>query len=152
MSRRKFREQKSKFYGSKQVLQDLNIPAHSVVHDYDVSLGAAASGYVLFWSSNTFMHAGDISAPIYAPEDGTIALVYVSLPLAATNKFEVDIYLNGTTIFTVPGDRPKVLTGNTLSADAVPQVSVVAARDTFEVEILDPGGNYGRAMVYVVIQ
>lgn len=35
MSRRKFREERSKFYGTKQVLQDLNSPAHLAVHDLD---------------------------------------------------------------------------------------------------------------------
>lgn len=35
MARRKFREDKSKFYGTKQVLQDLNAPAHTAVHETD---------------------------------------------------------------------------------------------------------------------
>lgn len=153
MGRRAFREKRSKFSGTKQVLQNLNQAAHAVVHDLDVSLpSGGGGGYVLFWSSNTFMHADDLSTPIYVPTNGTISLVYASLPLPALNDFEVDVFLNGTTIFTTPGSRPKVLTGDTFSADAVPDLTIVNARDVFEVQILDPGnGNYGRAMVYIVI-
>lgn len=45
MARRKFREEKSKFYGTKQVLQDLNAPAHLAVHELDaVVLGIPAGG------------------------------------------------------------------------------------------------------------
>jgi hypothetical protein len=38
VSRRKFREDKSKFTGTKQVLQDLNQTAHAIVHDTDPSV------------------------------------------------------------------------------------------------------------------
>jgi hypothetical protein len=38
VSRRKFREDKSKFTGTKQVLQDLNQAAHATVHDLDPSV------------------------------------------------------------------------------------------------------------------
>jgi len=153
VARRKFREERSKFHGTKQVLQDLNIPAHATLHDLDVSLpGSSASGYVLFWNSATFIHSNDISPPIYAPEDGTIDVVYASLPDVAVADIEFDVYLNGSTIFTAPGTRPKILTGNTFSADAIPVVTDVTARDAFEVQILDAGGNYGRAMVYIVIK
>jgi len=152
MSRRKFREDKSKFYGAKQVLQDLNVPAHAVVHDLDVSLaGGGASGYTVFWSSNTFMHSDDISQPLFVPEDGTIDVVYASLPLLAINTFEVDVYLNGSSIF-APIDRPKILSGQSLGADAVPTTTVVTARDALEVQILSTGDNYGRAVVYIVVQ
>lgn len=154
MSRRKFREEKSKFYGAKQVLQDLNIPAHSVVHDLDVGLpsGAGGTGYCLFWSSNTWLRDGDFSPPIYAPQDGTIALAYASLPALAIGDFSVDIYKNGNTIFGA-GQNPVILTGFSLSADAIPLTTEddVVARDVFEVEILSSGGNYGRAMVYITI-
>ena len=40
MSRRKFREDKSKFYGTKQVIQDLNQAAHATVHDLDPSVAS----------------------------------------------------------------------------------------------------------------
>jgi hypothetical protein len=40
VSRRKFREDKSKFYGSKQVIQDLNQAAHATVHDLDPSVAS----------------------------------------------------------------------------------------------------------------
>jgi hypothetical protein len=51
MARRKFREKSSKFYGTKQVLQDLNAPAHTAVHDLDAAAvqlpGGGLAGQVL---------------------------------------------------------------------------------------------------------
>lgn len=44
MSRRKFREQGSKFYGTKQVLQDLNQPSHLAAHDLDPIVQAVPTG------------------------------------------------------------------------------------------------------------
>ncbi len=38
MARRKFREQRSKFYGTKQVLTDINLPAHLAIHDLDAAV------------------------------------------------------------------------------------------------------------------
>lgn len=152
MGRRAFREKRSKFGGTKQVLQNLNQAAHAIVHDLDVSLpSGGASGYVLFWNTNVFMHDGDVSAPIYAPEDGTIELCYASLPIAASGDFVVQVYKNGSPIFTTLANRPTVTALNTLSADATPDVTTVAARDAFEVEIVSTGGNYGRAIVYIVV-
>jgi hypothetical protein len=153
VARRKFREAKSKFHGTKQVLQDINAPAHSILHDLDVSIaGGGASGYVLFWQSNTFMHQDDISSPIYVPEAGTITAVYCSLPLPAISPFEVDVYLNAVSIFPTLGTRPVVNTGDTYSADAAPDTPDVLARDALEVQIVDTGGNPGRAIVYIVVE
>lgn len=45
MSRRSFREKYSKFQGTKQVLQDLNAPAHSATHDLDpITTGVPSGG------------------------------------------------------------------------------------------------------------
>lgn len=152
MSRRKFREDKSKFAGTKQVLQNLNQTAHAIVHDADVSLpsGAGATGYVLTWSSGSVIRIGDISAPIFAPADGTIELVYASLPFAATSNFECDVLLNGVSIFAA-ANRPKVVAGSLVGADATPALNAVVARDAFEVEVLDNAGGTGRAIVYIVV-
>lgn len=152
MGRRAFREKRSKFSGTKQVLQNLNQAAHAIVHDLDVSLPSGGdSGYMLFWNSNTFIHTGDISQPIYAPADGTIDFVYCSLPLPAGAPFIIQVYKNGSPIYSL-GARPTITTGNTYSADAVPDVSSsVLARDAFEVEISDAGSNAGRAVVYIVV-
>ena len=154
MSRRKFREEKSKFHGTKQVLQDLNQTAHQIVHDADVALagGAGGTGYILVWSTGTVIRAGvDNSAQIFAPGAGTTALVYASLPFAATETFEVDVLQNGSTIFTTAAHRPKVTVGNLLSPDAIPDITTVVARDAFEVQVLSGSANPGRGMVYIVI-
>jgi hypothetical protein len=152
MGRRKVREEKSKLLGTKHTLKLLNRAAHSVAHEDDVSLpGGSATGYTLFWSSNSYLRQDDFSQDIYAPEDGTIEGVYVSLPIAAVNTFEVDVYKNGSTIFTTGANRPKVLLGDSLSADALPDITDVLARDYFTIQIVAPGGNYGRAIVYIVV-
>lgn len=44
MGRRKFREQKSKFYGTKQVLTDINLPAHLAIHDLDAAVVQLPAG------------------------------------------------------------------------------------------------------------
>lgn len=151
MGRRAFREKRSKFGGTKQVLQNLNQAAHSVVHDLDVSLpsGAGGTGYVLTWSTGTVIRSGDLSQPIFAPADGTLAVAYASLPFAAIDTFEVDVYLNGVSIF--GGTRPKVLTGEFVSDDVEPVATTVVARDAFEVEVLASGNNNGRGVVYIVV-
>jgi hypothetical protein len=38
VGRRKFREQRSKFFGTKQVLTDINLPAHLAIHDLDAAV------------------------------------------------------------------------------------------------------------------
>lgn len=45
MARRKHRENKSKFFGTKQVLKDMNAPAHAVLHDYDPT-GVSVANFV----------------------------------------------------------------------------------------------------------
>ena len=150
--KRKIREAKSKVFGTKQVLTQMNQLAHSVTHELDTSIaGGGASGYVLFWNSNTFIRTGDVSNPIYVPEDGTIESVYVSTPLEAVADLTVDVYVNGVSIFTTLANRPKVLTGDQVSADAVPDERALVARDVVELEIVDAGGNYGRIIVYIVV-
>lgn len=153
MSRRRFREEKSKFAGTKQVLQNLNQAAHAIVHDADVSLpgGALATGYTLVWSTGSVIRVGDTSAPIFAPGLGTTALVYASLPFPAVDTFEVDVLQNGLTIFTTSANRPKVTVGNMVSADGIPDFTTVEARDPFEVQVIAGGGNPGRGMVYIVV-
>jgi hypothetical protein len=154
VSRRKFREEKSKFTGTKQVLQDLNQAAHQIVHDSDVALpaGAGATGYVLVWSTGTVIRAGvDQSAEIFAPGAGSIALVYASLPFDATELFEVDVLLNGSTIFTTGAHRPKVQVATRVSPDAVPDITALVARDALEVQVLSGSANPGRGMVYIVV-
>jgi hypothetical protein len=59
VSRRKFREDKSKFHGTKQVLQDLNQIAHSQVHDVDPSV-AGASNFRGNWSASTSYAPGNL--------------------------------------------------------------------------------------------
>lgn len=153
MGRRAFREKRSKFSGTKNVLQNLNQAAHAVVHDLDVSLpaGSGGTGYVLTWSTGTVIRSTDVSAPIYAPAAGTLAVCYASLPFAAIDTFEVDVLKNGTTIFTTGANRPKVTVGNFLSADAIPNLTTVLARDAFEVQVLSTGNNAGRGIVYIVV-
>lgn len=153
MGRRAFREKRSKFAGTKNVLQNLNQAAHAVVHDLDVSLpsGSGGTGYVLVWSTGTVIRTTDVSAPIYAPAAGTISVCYASLPFAAVETFEVDVFLNGLTIFTTAANRPKVTVGNLLSANAVPNTTTVFARDAFEVSVLAGSANTGRGMVYIVV-
>lgn len=152
MGRRAFREKRSKFSGTKNVLQNLNQAAHAIVHDLDVSLpSGSGGGYMLFWNSNTFIHTGDVSQIIVAPAEGTIENVYCSLPQSALGSFIIQVYKNGSPIFSL-GARPEVLPGNDYSLDAVPDVSAsVAPRDAFEVEISDDGGNPGRAIVYIIV-
>lgn len=152
MGRRAFREKRSKFSGTKQVLQNLNQAAHAIVHDLDVSLPAGDSGgYLLTWNSNTSIHIGDLSQPIYAPAAGTITAVYISLPTTAVGDFVAQVYKNGVPIFSL-GDRPTVTAGQSFGADAVPDVdALVLARDAFEVEIADDGGNPGRVIVYITV-
>ena len=153
MGRRAFREKRSKFGGTKQVLQNLNQAAHAVVHDLDVSLpgGDQGTGYTLVWSTGSVIRVGDLSAPIFAPGTGTTALVYASLPFEAVDTFEVDIKQNGVSVFTTAANRPKVTVGNLVSADAIPDLTEVVARDYFEVEVLSGAANPGRGMVYIIV-
>lgn len=59
MARRKLREKKSKFFGTKQVLKDMNLLAHSVAHDLDpsgqalISQIAVFAGAISLWPLNT---------------------------------------------------------------------------------------------------
>lgn len=73
MSRRKFREERSKFYGTKQVLQDLNSPAHLAVHDLDPIVSGLPrggfTGQVLVKLSNDDFDVGWADAIDTAPAD-----------------------------------------------------------------------------------
>ena len=44
MGRRAFREKRSKFYGTKQVLTDINLPSHLAIHDLDASVVQLPAG------------------------------------------------------------------------------------------------------------
>ncbi len=98
------------------------------------------SKFRLRWYSSRF---GSREAAI------TSLLVRAGRREAAVAPFSVDIYKNGLSIFT--GTGPTINTGDLLSADVVPTTTAVLARDYFEVQITDAGGNYGRAMVYIVV-
>lgn len=44
MGRRAFREKRSKFQGTKQVLTDINLPAHLAIHDLDAAVVQLPAG------------------------------------------------------------------------------------------------------------
>ena len=44
MGRRAFREKRSKFQGTKQVLTDINLPAHLAIHDLDANVVQLPAG------------------------------------------------------------------------------------------------------------
>ena len=44
MGRRVFREKRSKFHGTKQVLTDINLPAHLTIHDLDAAVVQLPAG------------------------------------------------------------------------------------------------------------
>jgi hypothetical protein len=51
----------------------------------------------------------------------------------------IDIKKNGTTIFTNPSNRPKILAGQTVGATVVPDVTAIAVGDVLTVDIVSVG-------------
>ena len=61
---------------------------------------------------------------------------------------EVDIRINGTTIYTT-ADKPTVAPGNYIGSPAAPDVTAFGFGDYFEIDIISTGGTDGQLRVYI---
>ena len=77
MARRKLREANSKFFGTKQVLRDLNQAAHLTAHDLDPTVASLPTGgstdYVLTKASSADFDVEWAVIPVSSNLDGGAA-------------------------------------------------------------------------------
>jgi hypothetical protein len=116
--------------------------------------GSSSSGNTsatIVWNSKIEIAPGQVSRRIYLPWDCTIANVYVSVPVAPTGTFTVDVKKNGTTIFPT-SPKPSVTAGNLVGNDYTPDVTSALKKDYLTVHILQLGGvTTGRVIVYIEV-
>jgi len=62
-----------------------------------------------------------------------------------------DVNRNGTTIFTTQANRPKILAGATVGAEAVPDQAVIAAGDVLTVDVDVAAGAVNATVVIELI-
>lgn len=69
-----------------------------------------------------------------------LLLVYISVGTAPTGaSIDVDVMLNGATIFSTTANRPKITAGNNTGVSGVPDTTIVAVGDYLRVDVLGVG-------------
>jgi hypothetical protein len=90
-----------------------------------------------------------MSHRFYADRDGSIQWCRAAVVEGDHSEaVEVDIRINGTTIYTT-ADKPTVAIGNYIGSPVTPDVTAFEAGDYFEIEILSTGNTEGQIRVYI---
>lgn len=103
------------------------------------STGPAGPVYQIF-TVPSVIDVGTGAARFYIPQSLTITNVRVSVGVAPTgSSIIVDVYKNGSTIFTTPGNRPTIGVGSFLDSSSVPDVTSLVSGDYLTVGIVQVG-------------
>jgi hypothetical protein len=125
--------------------------------EVDITIAAVGGGgegvtsATIVWNSKIQIAAGQVSRRIYLPWDCVIDNVYVSVPVAPTGTFIVDVRKNGTTIFPT-SPKPRVTAGNLVGDNYAPDITSALEKDYLTVHIQQLGGvTTGRVLVYIEV-